>query len=151
MYLRTAAACGLAIALTFAPALPAVASDSYQPPAQKQQSTWTQAGLGLASIGSSILYAPAKIIYGVLGLTTGSVGWILTGGDSEVANRIYTPSLRGTYVLTPRHLTGEEPIHFVGTSGYSSTGSAGTTVSPHAVAQQTNMQPESDTLMEESF
>ncbi len=120
MNLRTVAAFGLTLALVFAPAMPVAASGGGT--GTTNQSTWTQAGLGLLSIAASVLYAPAKIIYGGLGLATGGSGWILTGGDSEVASRIFTPSLRGTYVLTPRHLTGDDPIHFVGTSGYNSTG-----------------------------
>lgn len=120
MYLRSVAAFGLTLALVFAPAMPVAASGGGAG-TTNTESTWTQAGLGLLSIAASIVYAPAKIIYGGLGLVTGGSGWILTGGDSEVAHRIFTPSLRGTYVLTPRHLTGADPIHFVGTSGYSST------------------------------
>ena len=118
MYLRTVAAFGLALALVFAPAVAFGGGTG----TTDSESTWTQAGLGLLSIASNVLYAPAKIVYGALGLVTGGSGWILTGGDSEVAGRIFTPSLRGTYVLTPRHLTGDDPIHFVGTSNYNSTG-----------------------------
>lgn len=121
MYLRSVAAFGLTLALVFAPADPVAASGGGAG-TTNTESTWTQAGLGLLSIAASIVYAPAKIIYGGLGLVTGGSGWILTGGDSEVAHRIFTPSLRGTYVLTPRHLTGADPIHFVGSSGYNSTG-----------------------------
>lgn len=124
MFLRMAA-CGLALALVCAPAPAAVASDTGQNyPQQQEESTWSQAGLGVAAIGADFLYVPAKLIYGVLGLTTGSAGWVLTGGDGEVANRIFTPSLRGTYVLTPQHITGDETIHFVGTSRYRSSGTA---------------------------
>ena len=131
MHLKTVAAFGLALALVFAPAVPVSASGG-GPGTTSNQSTWSQAGLGLLSIAASILYAPAKIIYGGLGLATGSSGWILTGGDSEVASRIFTPSLRGTYVLTPRHLTGDDPIHFVGTSGYNSTGTVLAQPAPRA-------------------
>jgi hypothetical protein len=149
MFLRMAAF-GLALALALAPVSLAAASDTgynqqapqpggvnYQqaPPAadnandpvdeeQAEESTWSQAGLGVAAIGADFLYVPAKLIYGVLGLTTGSAGWALTGGDSEVATRVFTPSLRGTYVLTPQHLTGEDAIHFVGSSRYSTSESA---------------------------
>jgi len=121
MFLRMAA-CGLALALVFAPAAPAAASDTGGETYEQTESTWSQAGLGIAAIGADFLYVPAKVIYGVLGLTTGSAGWILTGGDGEVADRIYTPSLRGTYVLTPRHLTGDDTIHFVGSSRFTTSG-----------------------------
>jgi hypothetical protein len=142
MCLRIAAALGLALALTFAPASPAVAQDTYAGNGQNQESTWGQAGLGLLAIGSNILYAPAKVIYGGLGLITGRAGWILTGGDREVATRVYTPSLRGTYVLTPRHLTGDDPIHFVGSSSFNATGA----VKPRATARS-----EESRIAEEEF
>ena len=124
MFLRMAAF-GLALGLVFAPVSPAAASDTGVDPYEQEEateSTWSQAGLGIAAIAADFLYVPAKVIYGVLGLTTGSAGWILTGGDGEVADRIFTPSLRGTYVLTPQHLLGEETIHFVGSSRYTTSG-----------------------------
>ena len=121
MYLKTVAAFGLMLALVFAPAVPVAASGGGTG-TTNNESTWAQAGLGLLSIASNVLYAPAKIIYGGLGLVTGGAGWILTGGDSEVAGRIFTPSLRGTYILTPRHLMGDDAIHFVGSSGYNARG-----------------------------
>lgn len=124
MFLRMAAF-GLALGLAFAPVSLAVASDTGVGTYQQEEateSTWSQAGLGIAAIAADFLYVPAKVIYGVLGLTTGSAGWILTGGDGEVADRIFTPSLRGTYVLTPQHLTGEDTIHFVGSTRYTTSG-----------------------------
>ncbi|MFQ5457347.1 MAG: hypothetical protein ACE5FC_02680 [Myxococcota bacterium] len=148
MYPRTVAAFGLALALVFAPALPALASGGGAGTIQPQ-STWKQAGLGILSIASNVLYAPAKIIYGGLGLATGSMGWLLTGGDSEVSSRVFTPSLRGTYVLTPRHLTGDDPIHFVGTSGYNSTGPR--VAQPAPASPPNDLVASGDPLAEESF
>jgi hypothetical protein len=111
-------ALGLALALALGSAYPASASDPA--PADQTESTSNQLGLGLGSILASVFYAPVKVAYAALGGVTGGMGWVLTGGDSEVATRVFRPSMRGTYVLTPDHLTGAEPIHFVGATTYSS-------------------------------
>ncbi len=121
-------ALGLALALALGPAYPASASDP-APTNQNdndapQESTANSLGLGLGSVITSFFYAPVKIGYAALGGVTGGMGWLLTGGDSEVATRVFRPSMRGTYVLTPSHLTGEAPIHFVGASTISSRGTA---------------------------
>jgi len=54
------------------------------------------------------------VTYAGLGLLTGGLGFILTGGRADVANNIIYPSVRGNYVVTPAHLKGTEPIYFVG-------------------------------------
>ena len=111
-------ALGLALALALGPACPAFASDPGTNP--QNESTSNQLGLGLGSFIGTLLYAPVKIGYAALGGVTGGMGWVLTGGDTEVATRVFRPSMRGTYVLTPDHITGAEPIHFVGATTYSS-------------------------------
>jgi hypothetical protein len=111
-------ALGLALALALGSACPAFASDPA--PADQNESTSNQLGLGLGSFIGTLIYAPIKIGYAALGGVTGGMGWALTGGDTEVATRVFRPSMRGTYVLTPDHITGAEPIHFVGATTYSS-------------------------------
>ena len=116
-------ALGLALALALGSACPASASDpgSNVQSSNQNETTANALGLGLGSIVASFFYAPVKVGYAALGGVTGGMGWLLTGGDSEVATRVFRPSMRGTYVLTPDHLTGAEPIHFVGASSYTST------------------------------
>jgi len=125
MKLTSWVALGLALALALGPAglgfasEPASASD--QASNNQNESTANALGLGLGSIVTSFFYAPVKVAYAALGGVTGGMGWALTGGDNEVATRVFRPSMRGTYVLTPDHLTGNSPIHFVGATTYSST------------------------------
>jgi len=122
MKMRPVVVIALALALVLAPGPAAVADTGATN--QTQESTGSQAGLGALSIGATIVYGFAKIGYAAIGGATGGMAWMLTGGDTDVAGKIFTPSMRGTYVLTPRHITGEEPIHFVGSSNYNSTGTA---------------------------
>ncbi len=135
MKIRPVAVMGLALVLALAPAWAAVADTGTTN--QTQESTGNQAGLGILSIGATIVYGFAKVGYAALGGATGGMAWMLTGGDTNVAGKIFTPSMRGTYVLTPRHITGEEPIHFVGSSNYNSTGTASNEEPPSNQAQRT--------------
>ncbi len=73
-----------------------------------------EAGYGAGAVVANVFYMPAKITYAGLGLITGGLGYVLSGGSTEVANRIIYPAVGGHYVVTPNHLKGAEPIYFVG-------------------------------------
>ena len=72
------------------------------------------AGWGIGSILATCIYAPIKVTYAALGGVTGSLAYLLTGFNSDIANVIWAPSLGGTYIITPEMLKGNEPIRFVG-------------------------------------
>lgn len=76
----------------------------------------SDAGMGVAAVFTNIFYIPAKVCYAVLGGVTGGLAFVVTGGNSDVANQIWVPSLGGDYVLTPSKLQGDEPIFFSGLS-----------------------------------
>lgn len=73
-----------------------------------------ESGLGAAAALSSLIYGPVKILYATGGVITGGLAYAFTAGDSEVASKIFTRSLRGNYVITPEILTGEETLVFIG-------------------------------------
>ena len=73
-----------------------------------------ESGLGAAAALSSLVYGPVKLLYATGGLVVGSFAWIFTAGDSDVAETVFTRSLRGTYVITPEILLGEQPLEFIG-------------------------------------
>lgn len=73
-----------------------------------------EAGLGLGAVLLSLVYGPAKVLYAVGGATTGGLAFLFSGGDPDVAKVILTPSVRGDYVVTPAHLTGERDLEFLG-------------------------------------
>ncbi len=73
-----------------------------------------EAGYGVGAALASVFYIPAKVTYAGLGLITGGLGYVLSGGRADVANNIIYPAVRGNYVVTPSHLKGTEPIYFVG-------------------------------------
>lgn len=73
-----------------------------------------ESGMGAAAALTSLVYSPVKLVYAVGGLVIGSLAWVFTAGDTEVADKVYVRSLRGTYVITPEILRGEEPLVFIG-------------------------------------
>ena len=79
-----------------------------------EQPVGSEAGYGVGAALASVFYIPAKVTYAGLGLLTGGLGWVLTGGRSDVANNIIYPAIGGNYVVTPSNLKGTEPLYFVG-------------------------------------
>lgn len=69
---------------------------------------------GMAAVGASLLYSPAKVVYATLGGIVGGMTYLCTAGNVEVAQRVWSTSLGGTYVLTPAMLRGEQSILFAG-------------------------------------
>ena len=80
----------------------------------KAKETSREGGLGAAAAISSLVYGPVKLVYATGGLIVGAFAWAFTAGDSQVAEKVFTRSLRGTYVITPDILTGEQELHFIG-------------------------------------
>ena len=70
------------------------------------------AGMGTATVLANVVYMPAKVVYATLGGITGGFAYVLTGANYQVAEKVWTPSLGGNYVLSPDHLRGTQPIYF---------------------------------------
>ena len=80
----------------------------------QESSAAAEAGMGMLAALSTLVYGPIKIVYATLGLVAGGFAWALSGGDGDVMNAVFTPSVRGDYVVTPAHLRGEKPLEFIG-------------------------------------
>ena len=104
-------ALGLFIFVTASPLYSQAADTTNQP---AQPAAGEDLGYGVGSVLANVFYMPAKITYAGLGLLTGGLGYVLTGGRADVANNIIYPAIGGNYVVTPNHLKGTEPIYFVG-------------------------------------
>jgi len=76
----------------------------------------SEAGLGTASMFSTLIYGPIKLTYAILGGTIGGLSYLLSVGNMDVASRIWAPSLGGHYVITPEMLKGEQSIRFFGST-----------------------------------
>ena len=109
--------CATAIALAPAAAI-ALAPSSAE--ASRGGEIAKQARLGVGSFFASILYAPVKLVYATGGLVVGGLAYLVTAGDGDAAKTILVPSTLGDYVVTPKQLTGDEPLEFIGREpGYS--------------------------------
>jgi len=64
--------------------------------------------------GGLLVYGPLKLVYATGGLVVGAFAWVFTAGDTQVAEKVFTRSLRGTYVITPEILLGEQRLEFIG-------------------------------------
>ena len=73
-------------------------------------------GLGMAAVGSNIFYIPAKMLYATGGMLVGTLGYAFTAGNLEAAQNIWSPSVGGTWILTPEMMAGKQPILFTGES-----------------------------------
>lgn len=71
-------------------------------------------GWGMAAIGTNLFYIPAKTLYAVGGGIVGTLGLGLTLGNLDAAQSIWSPTLGGTWVLSPEMMRGEKPILFTG-------------------------------------
>jgi len=72
------------------------------------ESYGSQAAYGTLSVFCNIVYMPLKVVYACVGGITGSLAWLLTVGNTDVAESVWAPSLGGTYVITPGMFRGEE-------------------------------------------
>ncbi len=71
-------------------------------------------GLQIASGALSVLYTPVKVVYAGLGGFIGGLAYVLTAGNTQVAQSVWDASLEGDYWLTPEHIQGEQAIRFQG-------------------------------------
>lgn len=85
---------------------------------QELSSPSNEAALGMGSALLTLVYFPCKLVYAILGGIVGTFTYGLTGGDLETAKAVWEPSFYGTYVITPDHLKGNEPVRFIGISAY---------------------------------
>ena len=100
----------LAGALLCAPLSPAFAQDTGSSP-----STGSDFVTGLGCLLVAPVYGAAKLAFAISGAMVGGLAWAFSGGDMATADSVWNPTLKGTYVITPDHLKGVAPIHFIGT------------------------------------
>ena len=84
--------------------------------ADESASSASGAGLQAASWLATVPYGAAKVVYAVSGGVIGSLAWVMTGGNTDVAKAIWSPSMTGHYIVQPQNLTGDRALHFIGGS-----------------------------------
>lgn len=82
----------------------------------RQEGTPAGAGLQAASWLVTLPYGALKVGFALVGGVVGGMTYALTGGDLKAAQSVWTTTMYGTYIITPEHLKGEKPVHFIGES-----------------------------------
>lgn len=106
------------VVMTFCSLITAPAWSQYSSDDQ-QQGTATGAGMGAASAATTILYFPFKAAFAIGGGIVGGLAYAFSGGSEQTAQSIWVPSMYGTYLITPEHLTGDRPVRFLGVAAES--------------------------------
>lgn len=78
------------------------------------QNTAKNAGWGIGSAFATMVYAPLKFAYAVVGSSVGGLALAFSGGDTETARPIVQKALGGDFVISPDHLRAPRTIAFVG-------------------------------------
>lgn len=72
-----------------------------------------KAGVAVGVTAGNVVFLPAKVISTSMGLFFGALSFVLTGGDTEVAQQMWRYSTAEPYLITPevaRNAIGSRPI-----------------------------------------
>jgi hypothetical protein len=72
------------------------------------------AGFYVGAILANVVYVLGKIVFAALGAVTSGLTYLVTVGNSETTRSVWDATVEGTYVITPRHIEGKEPVRFIG-------------------------------------
>src|SRR6185295_13208212 len=106
---------GMAIVLVLAMSSLTFVSVGWTDTASEAGKTPNSAGLQAASWLLTLPYGGAKVAMALVGGVVGGLTYAFSGGNKEAAKKVWKPTMYGTYVITPEHLKGEKPVHFIGT------------------------------------
>ena len=78
-----------------------------------EESTLEQAGYGVGSVVGTLVYAPLKAAFCIIG----GIGAAFTAiASPPTARKVAGASCGGTWIVTPDVVRGQEPVHFVGSA-----------------------------------
>ena len=76
------------------------------------ESTSQEVAYGTGSVLTTLVYAPVKASFCILGAVTS--GFTLPFAGPQTAEKVVSSACGGTWAITPDTLKGKEPIRFVG-------------------------------------
>jgi len=100
----------ISTSITLVPAL-TVAIAAVPAPA-RAESTAQEVAYGVGSATTTLVYAPVKASFCILGAV--SRGLTLPFGGPRTAGKVASTACGGTWVVTPAALRGREPVRFMG-------------------------------------
>lgn len=104
------AGCPLLVAGAVGGGAAGAAASAHQGQGEEEHSAGAYAG----AIAADVLYVPAKVLFAAAGALTSGVTYLVTVGNKEASSAIWSSAVEGTYVITPRHIEGTEPVRFIG-------------------------------------
>ena len=111
--IRTLPLIALVILMTFS-SLVAAPAWSQSSSSDTQQGIPSGAGMQAGAAVSTILYFPFKAAFAIGGGIVGGLAYLFSGLNEQTAKSIWVPSMYGTYVITPEHLSGDRSVRFLG-------------------------------------
>jgi hypothetical protein len=82
------------------------------PSSARSEDTVEKAGAAVALSVGNIWFVPLKAISASMGLLSGALSFVLTGGNYDLTQQIWRDTLQGPYVITPElaeKAVGERP------------------------------------------
>jgi hypothetical protein len=67
----------------------------------KAQDAVEAAGVGVGVTAGNLVAVPAKAISVSMGLLTGALSFVLTGGNADLTKQIWRDTTQGPYLITP--------------------------------------------------
>ena len=67
----------------------------------KAQDPVETAGAGVGTTAGNLVFVPAKAISVSMGLLTGALSFVLTGGNADLTKQIWRDTTEGPYLITP--------------------------------------------------
>jgi hypothetical protein len=96
----------------FLPLALAMTLTAIWPPLLQAEDRIEKAGVAVGLSAGNMILVPAKVISTSMGLFFGALSFVLTGGDTEVAQQMWRESTADPYVITPeiaREAIGKRP------------------------------------------
>ena len=74
---------------------------SVYPSILKAQDAIEAAGVGVGVTAGNLVFIPAKAISVSMGLVSGALSFVLTGGNADLTRQIWRDTSQGPYLITP--------------------------------------------------
>lgn len=80
----------------------------------QEQSPATEVGLAVGSAATNLFYTPVKLIFATLGLVSGSMVGVMTGGSERAAYAFWVPTASGDFFFKPEHMENHADMKMIG-------------------------------------
>lgn len=79
----------------------AVILSNVAPAVLRAEDTIEKAGMAVEMTAGNMWFIPAKFISSSIGILSGALSFVVTGGNADLTQQIWQDTLQGPYVITP--------------------------------------------------